>query len=75
MTREDRLNMEVDMGKVFDVLIADSKFGGEYVSLSPSHPKHIDSSRYDQLVKDHIMFKDMSADSFLVSCGIASEWP
>ena len=31
--------------------------------------------RYKQLVKDHIMFKDMSADSYLVQAGIASDWP
>lgn len=45
MTREDRLNMEKDMGKVFDTLIADPEFGGEYVSLSPGHEKHIDEAR------------------------------
>jgi len=29
MTCEDRKNMEIDMGKVFDALIADENFGGE----------------------------------------------
>ena len=30
---------------------------------------------YDDYVKKHIMFKDMSADSFLLSAGIAADWP
>ena len=28
-----------------------------------------------QLVADHIMFKDMAADEYLASAGIASDWP
>lgn len=31
--------------------------------------------RYQELVKAHIMFKDMSADSFLLDAGIAGDWP
>jgi hypothetical protein len=52
-------------------LIADSAFGGRYVSITPGHPNFIDSAEYDTLVKAHIMFKDMSADSYLVTPGIA----
>jgi len=75
MTQEDRCSMEVDMGKVFDALIADPGFGGEYVSLTPGHKNKITDERYDQLVKEHIMFKDMSVDEFLLKAGIASNWP
>merc|ERR1719313_2839953 len=76
MTKDDRVNMEKDMKKVFDVLIADkANFGGEYVSITPGHECFIDKAKYDEYVKKHIMFKDMSADSFLVSAGIASDWP
>merc|ERR1712167_248148 len=62
MSEEDRKNMELAMGPVFDALIANPEFGGSYNSLTPGH-------------KCHIMFKDMSADSFLVDAGIASHWP
>merc|ERR1712088_548077 len=31
--------------------------------------------RYQELVKAHIMFKDMAADSYLVNAGIAGDWP
>jgi len=75
MTCEDRKNMEKAMGPVFDKLIADPKFGGEYVSLTPGHPNKMSDARYNELVKAHIMFKDMSADSFLVTAGIAGDWP
>jgi creatine kinase len=75
MTKDDRINMEKDMGKVFDVLIADPAFGGRYVSITPGHKNFINKEEYDGLVKAHIMFKDMSADSFLVTAGIAGDWP
>jgi len=75
MTKDDRINMEKDMGKVFDVLIADEAFGGKYVSITPGHPNFINKKEYDDYVKRHIMFKDMSVDSYLLSAGIAGDWP
>ncbi len=35
----------------------------------------INEEQYNQLVKDHIMFKDMAADHYLSTAGIASDWP
>merc|ERR1711990_77044 len=75
MSEEDRKNMELAMGPVFDALAANPDFGGQYYSLTPGHKCHIDEAKYQELVKAHIMFKDMSADSFLVDAGIASHWP
>jgi len=75
MTEDDRKNMELAMKPVFDSLIANPEFGGEYVSLTEDHPCKISDARYEELVKAHIMFKDMSADSFLVDAGIAGHWP
>jgi len=75
MSEEDRKNMELAMGPVFDALIANPEFGGSYNSLTPGHKCHISEEKYQELVKAHIMFKDMSADSFLVDAGIASHWP
>jgi creatine kinase len=46
MTKEDRVNMERDMGVVFEKLIADPTYGGEYVSITPGHPHFIDAKRY-----------------------------
>lgn len=71
MTEEDRRNMENDMAAVFSELIKDPAFGGRYVSITPGHPNFIDSAEYDKLVKAHIMFKDMSVDSYLLVAGIA----
>jgi len=75
MTKEDRIKMEQAMGKVFKELIADPKFGGKYVSITPGHPNFIEKAEYDALVKKHIMFKNMSEDDFLVTAGIAGDWP
>lgn len=65
MSKQDRISMEADMGKVFDQLIADPKFGGRYVSITPGHKNFIGDAEYNDLVKKHIMFKDMSADTYL----------
>ena len=75
MTREDRVNMEKKMCKAFDVLKAMPEFGGRYYSLTPGHPDFINDAQYKDLVKQHIMFKDMSADSFLLYAGISEDWP
>merc|ERR1712060_65706 len=75
MTEQDRKDMEMAMKPVFDDLIANADFGGEYVSLTPGHPCHITDERYNQLVKEHIMFKNMADDSYLVTAGIAGDWP
>jgi protein-arginine kinase len=75
MTQQDRCDMENAMQPVFEELIKNPEFGGEYVSLTPGHKCFIDEARYNELVKAHIMFKDMSADSFLMDAGIACHWP
>jgi len=71
MTKQQRIDLEKEMKKVFDVLIADSDFGGRYVSITPNHENFVAKEEYDDLVKNHIMFKDMSNDSYLVQAGIA----
>ena len=75
MSKDEREGLEKEMGKVFDTLIADPDFGGRYVSITPGHPNFVDQDEYNQLVKDHIMFKDMANDSYLTAAGIASHWP
>ena len=51
------------------------EYGGKYVSITPGHPNFIDEKEYNEYVNAHIMFKDMSKDSFLLSAGIAEHWP
>ena len=75
MTRQDRIDLERDMGKVFEKLYAMKQFGGKYFSLTPGHPCLIDNDKYLQLVKEHLMFKDMSSDTYLVAAGISEDWP
>lgn len=75
MNKEDRLNMERDMIQVFEKFMADPKMGGTYNSLSPGNKYSISDEKYKELVKAHIMFKDMAADSYLTSAGISSDWP
>jgi len=75
MTQDDRTKLENAMCSAFKKLISDPKYGGEYCSLTPGHPNKISDDKYAELVKAHIMFKDMAADTYLASAGIASSWP
>lgn len=75
MTAQDRLDFEAKMVEVFEMLIANPRYGGRYVSLTPNSPYHIGDPEYAKLVADHKMFKDMSNDPYLLSAGISSDWP
>ena len=75
MTKEDRINLETKMCAAFEKLKAMPEFGGGYNSLTPGHADHIDDDAYSQLIVEHIMFKDMAADTYLAAAGIASDWP
>ncbi len=75
MTREDRVALETRMMAAFETLIADPAYGGSYHSLTPENPNEIDDKTYQCLVDNHIMFKDMSNDRYLLAAGIASDWP
>ncbi len=75
MTRDDRVLLETRMMGAFGELIADADYGGTYHSLTPGSPNEIDAAAYQKLVDDHIMFKDMSNDTYLTAAGIASDWP
>ena len=75
MTQEDRCNMENRMLEAFEVLFKDPAYGGKYCSFTPGHPNFVDEAEYQALVDAHIAFKDMSADTYLLSAGIAQHWP
>jgi creatine kinase len=75
MTKEDRIALEAKMVTAFEKLKAMPEFGGGYNSLTPGHPDFRDQEAYQKLVDDHVMFKDMAADPYLASAGIASDWP
>eukprot|EP00899_Mesostigma_viride_P004899 jgi/Mesvir1/1440/Mv25482-RA.2 len=75
MTRQDRCDLENAMVKAFDKLIAMPEYGGKYISITPGHPNFVSKEVYQKYVDDHIMFKDMSADPYLLSAGIAQDWP
>merc|ERR1711991_407927 len=57
------------------------EFGGQVYSLTPdfgdgeANPNKIDDAKYNELVKAHVMFKDMDADPYLKSAGISADWP
>jgi len=81
MTKQDRINFEKVMLKAFQSLIDNEAYGGKVYSLTPDfgegeeNPNKICDETYQDLVNRHIMFKDMDADSYLKSAGIASDWP
>merc|ERR1712146_196219 len=47
---------------------------GEFAD-GEANPNLISAEKYDELVKAHVMFKDMDADPYLKSAGISSDWP
>jgi ATP:guanido phosphotransferase, C-terminal catalytic domain len=75
MTELDRTALESKMIGAFKSMMANPEFGGQYYSLTPGNPFYINETKYQELVADHIMFKDMSNDSYLNSAGISSNWP
>jgi len=81
MDKEERIKFEKTMLTAFDKLVSMEDYGGSIYSLTPDfgngekNPNLISASKYDELVKAHIMFKDMAADPYLASAGIASDWP
>ncbi len=80
MDRDERIEFEKTMMKAFQKLVNDPNYGGNIYSLSPDHgdgpnPNLISDAKYNELVKAHVMFKDMDADPYLKSAGISSDWP
>lgn len=81
MDKAERIAFEKEMLKAFDSLKAMPEFGGSVYSLTPEfgpdepNPNKISEEKYQELVDAHVMFKDMSADPYLKSAGIANDWP
>ncbi|KAG1668635.1 hypothetical protein FOA52_002488 [Chlamydomonas sp. UWO 241] len=80
MTKEQRMEMEQVMSVAYAALakldMPNSKaFGGRYYSLTPGRPDSIDDKEYAALIKEHLMFKDMAADTYLNTAGISGDWP
>uniref|UniRef100_A0A7S1J055 Arginine kinase n=1 Tax=Eutreptiella gymnastica TaxID=73025 RepID=A0A7S1J055_9EUGL len=79
MDRAERIKFEKTLLPAFDKI--KEKMGGCIYSLSPdwgegeANPNLIDEAKYNELVKAHVMFKDMDADPYLKSAGISSDWP
>eukprot|EP00811_Abedinium_folium_P000079 NODE_10071_length_1378_cov_72.928058.p1 GENE.NODE_10071_length_1378_cov_72.928058~~NODE_10071_length_1378_cov_72.928058.p1 ORF type:complete len:393 (+),score=92.30 NODE_10071_length_1378_cov_72.928058:90-1268(+) len=78
MSQKERVEMEKALVPVFEQLM--KKYGGSIYSLSPSwgdgpNPNLISDAKYNELVKAHVMFKDMDADAYLKSAGISAHWP
>jgi len=81
MSKTERIEFEKTMLKAFDALMAMPEYGGNVYSLTPDfgegeeNPNKISQDKYQELIDAHIMFKDMAADPYLKSAGIANDWP
>jgi len=81
MDKSERIRFELAMLNAFKALQNDPAYGGDIYSLSPDHgaaganPNLISAAKYKELIDAHVMFKDMAADPYLASAGIASDWP
>jgi protein-arginine kinase len=75
MSRADRIDLEDEMTAVFDKLAAEPGYGGHYYSLTPGNSSFINDAEYQDLVDQHLMFKNMGSDRFLKAAGISNDWP
>jgi creatine kinase len=81
MDKAERIKFEKTALAAFEKLIAEPGYGGRFYSITPDfgdgeeNPNKISDEEYNDLVKQHIMFKDMDADPYLKSAGISSDWP
>lgn len=81
MDKEERIAFEKSMLPAFEKLIGMEEYGGQVYSLTPefgpeeANPNKITDEEYQELVDQHIMFKNMDDDTYLKSAGIASDWP
>jgi creatine kinase len=86
MDRAERIKFEQGTLKALDQLCKNPAYGGTIYSLTPDfgtdaagnkipNPNLISEAKYNELIKKHVMFKDMDADPFLKSAGISSDWP
>jgi len=79
MDQAERIKFEKTLMPAFEKI--KEKMGGNVYSLSPDwgegevNPNLISAEKYNELVKAHVMFKDMDADKYLKSAGISSDWP
>jgi len=78
MDKNERIAYEKDL--LQSLAVVKEKFGGEIYSLTPDfgeepNPNLISDEKYQELVNQHVMFKDMDADPYLKSAGISSDWP
>jgi hypothetical protein len=79
MDKAERVKFERSMLLAFEKL--KEAYGGEVYSLTPdfgedgANPNLISDEKYNELIKAHVMFKDMDADPYLKSAGISSDWP
>ena len=80
MDRAERVRFEKSMLKAFKKLQEMPEYGGKVYSLTPDfdgakNPNKISDEKYKELVKAHVMSKDMDADPYPKSAGISSDWP
>jgi creatine kinase len=79
MSKLERIQFEMKLLPAFDQL--KEKYGGKVHSLTPDfmddgeNPNLISQEEYEELVKSHVMFKDMAADPYLNTAGISNDWP
>lgn len=68
MTAEDRRNLQKEAEEIF------SKFEGDLAgTFTPV--EGMSDEEYDRLVEEHKLYKRQTVDKFMVSSGIAKNWP
>jgi creatine kinase/arginine kinase len=68
MTAEDRRNLQKDAEEIFATFTGD--LAGKFIPV-----EGMSDSDYDKLVEEHKLYKRQTVDKFMVSSGIAENWP
>ncbi|CAD8081301.1 unnamed protein product [Paramecium sonneborni] len=71
MDKDERIKFENQMVGVFESF----GFPGKYHSLTPGHKNFISDQEAQVLRDKHFLFISMTHDNYLMSNGVASDWP
>lgn len=71
MSEADRLALEEEVMTA----IADLGWEGEYHSLTEGRPDTINLEKQNRLIDNHLLFKPLDGDPYLLAAGVAGQWP
>ena len=75
MNKQQRIDMEEQLVKVFELLQASHKLKGNYYSLTPGHPNFVDGALKSRLASSHPSFPVERGDDIDRVASSSKDWP